>query len=526
MSSNELSSKYYGVKPFLFSIIVGLGILTLVDPLFMWAPPFWDGVTAIFKEGFWLADNNWNLQRLAFEEPGYGAGGARTYFLSLYPFLISLISWGIESPSFLFFILHFLNVAFAVGGLYLLNLLFEHLNMGPYRRAALLVGLSTYPLFLSQTVSLTMEIGLFFFTTLLSFLLVTRSHDRLIPWCILIGFFWKETFIVTAWAAVGVVIIDHYIYRFKPYGDLVRPFGTVVLVTFFISVVYLAHATYESKVFFQGGSDSRLDFALLKAFPNLLMGERVRSELFRRSLPLLPWCACGGALLSLLIAILDRAARRKEDATFSVYLTSHRTLLISILTLALFHTAIALQVNPLPRYYVMVLGPILIGAAILLQTLTLPLQGALLMSLYAANFANCTGWLDTLWFKGKLHSDGFRLERTLAQQQKIREDKTLTKFIEKNHMEPIVASWPYSLLLKDPRYGYVANTVATYNCTRGKPPVECSSPPHSPSYLLFGDSLFDFEPPPLEQVKILWHSKDWNSFLGRLKESESPQIRH
>ena len=138
----------------LFGVFFTLLVCLRHDVLFY--PPYWDSIVGPFAEAIWLANNGFDFVRLAYEVPGYGWGGPRTYFFSWYPSFQAILLRVFPDTSWFLLTNHLLSFGYAATALVAFYRLLRH----RFEIGASLLGcglLMAHPLFITQADAINME---------------------------------------------------------------------------------------------------------------------------------------------------------------------------------------------------------------------------------------------------------------------------------------------------------------------------------------------------------------------------------
>lgn len=472
------------------TLAIFLILLFSADLTWLISPPYWDSLLGNFREGLWLYHNNWNYKALALDQAGYAFGGPRVYFISIYPSLIALLYTITSSPTSVFIVLHLLSLAAAIGLIFCFWKLISILNISLSVRYLTLLVLVTSPVFLAQTMAMNAEIPIAF-AALASLLCVLNC--RFYTAAIIVGcaFLLKANAAVLGASYAAIVIISGY---------SKSKFGIVKVVCSFLIPLCLYHCyVFVESNYFKMPNSSAIEVSS-SALNNALAcwlsacgspkGDYLvlAPDIFLLS----KICAIVGIYLFIKICLL----RRKAFRFFSTgQATAERQQMVSLacgIIVAVYYAAMSIWSVPLPRYLVVVLAPCLL----VLVTISMPrmLRVAVLVLLLSLNVFNYKGDIYAAFLKERYvkTNTGASLETSLRQQLLIHRDIEVARKIESMAGSlDIIATWPYSLLLSDPLYGYVQHGLSV--CSIKATTVFANTPRCSGttgSLFVFGNNVF------------------------------------
>ncbi|MBX7166439.1 MAG: tetratricopeptide repeat protein [Pirellulales bacterium] len=169
-------------------------VLTLALLAWRWpvlsSPPYWDYV-GMWREAMFLADSNFDYDRLIHDEDDVFSGGTKTYVTSVIPTLVAVALKTLPSVKAVLTVYHVTYIALGAG---ILLVAFRLLRprAGTLGAALVVAALLTTPLFIAQLEMLGMEFPVSLLG-LAALLLVTRERFKTAAVCGLAAFFCKAT---------------------------------------------------------------------------------------------------------------------------------------------------------------------------------------------------------------------------------------------------------------------------------------------------------------------------------------------
>ena len=402
-------------------------------------PPYWDSVVGLFPEAIWLRDNGFDYLKLAYAEPGYGHGGARNLFFTVYPAFQALLL-KVFPPQFFLLFNHLWTFGLAALSLTLFYRLLARTN----RAAVAFAGsalLFAHPLFLSQADAINYELAVL----AVSLLAIDRTLSG------------------RAMAGAGLAALAACI---KPTGVIVA----FALFLFQLITIGLSKSKGQSD-----GAPSRKDtfwpLTILIAIGAAAIGQWfLRETLYREA--------------SDTIVVFLRGSIKREvldSPELSVLFTIAALFMVGVawrfwhprtgasrmapsdLMACLFvFSFLCFYVNiipMLPRYFFYCLPFLLYGLIRLIdQAINAPFfTAAILLILSGLVFSNRTGQFYT----PITTRDGFLLERSLEYVEDMRLNLSLAKRLEDHYAGvAIITSPPYAQMLALPELGYVTRPLA------------------------------------------------------------------
>jgi hypothetical protein len=410
--------------PVLFVSLFTLILILRWDVLHF--PPYWDSVVGLFTEALWLKNHDFNYVRLALEEPGYGHGGARNLYFTVWPaFQALLMNWLSDADAFLIFN-HLLTFALAASVLLLFHRLLR-VCFDPWIAAPGTLLLFVHPLFLSQTDAINYEM---------------------------------------ATLACGLLAIDRTLHGHPVKGALIGLLGMYIKPTGIIAVVTLG--LYH----FPGPGRSKAAFRVAAVgLPVFFLQWRLRERFYMEASDTIA-VFLRGSMKRLLIDLPDLLALFAVAALFCVW-TAYQSRMIFrpsrprepqtdippvFIMVGLFlacYVGFYIHIIPmLPRYFLYSLPFLLFTAIAGVQVIfRKPWQKIAVLALIAGLFLiNMRG----PFYPAVITNDGFLLERSLEYMDDMRLNIALAKRMESqyyNHV--VVTSPPYTQMLTMPELGYV-----------------------------------------------------------------------
>ena len=411
-------------------------IIGSADPGFLSTPPYWDSITGIFREAFWIQDHHWDLVSLFFSEPGYKHGGARTYGTSLYVYLIAVL-YSLELPLPVIFItLHLLNLLLLFLIVLICAALLRDRTQSVIYSMVVALPLSICPLLLSQVSAINMEMAVTLSVTLCGYF-ISRERPGLALIALAVGTSVKHSAAIAGPAAAVVLL----------YGTFAWPRRlkwAVALCAISALVALLGHL--ERSIFFCGGTDGAFEFGALYSnfFERLSKGglQSIQRD-------------AASYFFFILIAAVIASCRiaygfiRREALTSQ----SFRLCLFGSLLGFTFLVAASAYSVSLARYCVAVLPISYCGAIVAFDRFSGSLRYCIVvgLTLLLVVLGNSIA-PDTR----PSQNNGFLLERDLRYLAALRRDQFVAQTLEERYGDALIeASWPYSILLSEPRFGYV-----------------------------------------------------------------------
>lgn len=402
-------------------------------PTVLFYPPYWDGVTAVFKEALFLLDHNWDYYHLAFHEEGYRAGGSRTYFLSIYPFFVSLLFAVVENPRVIFAILKLVHVAEFLALLIAIYQLARLLRLPPRQQFLVVAIVGFYPLILGQVFAMNAELDIAL-CAVCAFASFFRSQvSRAFFWSLLAVLFKGNGAFVGLTLAIGSTVwavIDR--------KSLWR--GSVFLIP---PLVFFALILAERFWFFKGGADGQFIFPWV-----LGPSEFVNSvnDSTRFILSCLPDIYIGFLIIICLFGLNLR--NRFNQLREEFYLT----LAAILVWLSFLHFSLNL-----PRYLVSILPIGILVFGCMLHKLSPAFAKWIMISVLVCAVINRNGSLYRWFGFNQKSRNGDTQESTLDYLNSIKDDMRFANRISEMPKEYLFAtSWPFSILMREPRMGYVS----------------------------------------------------------------------
>ena len=457
--------------PFVSALLLPF-VIVAFDPEFFRQPPYWDSVIGVIRESLWLLDNQWDYKKLFFEEPGFSAGGARTYGLSLYPLLASILIASL-GPSAAYTVLHLLSLLTGAGVAYYFTSMLQKAGYRPSEAWLFSLALICWPLFRTQSVAINMEIFIAFLFIYTAHQFAIRSDTR--AWCsCTLALFTKFTGALAVFSYLIAALSDN---RIKLPSKKALWFAIPLSLSLILP--YL-----ESSLFYSGGSNVRaISFGrLLRPYELVLclIGGYTSLNLWR-CVPDFLFLSVSNLILCPVIIV--RYLRYSLDEGPERY--KARLLLFSSILCSLFHIASSLHAHVLSRY-VVVTWPLLLFVLIFVipkRKVRTASRATLLLAL--GFLLNSEGTIYGMPNREVLQNNGHLLEHTLTYKKLIFGDMELLERISALPHNIVIATCrPYTYLVSDPRYGYVQTPHHVFDFCFTSTPIETAD------FILKPDNIF------------------------------------
>ena len=399
-------------------------------------PPYWDSIVGLFAEAIWLAENDFDYLRLAYEIPGYGAGGPRISFFSLYP-AFQAILLKLIPDSYLFLMLnHLLTFCFAA----IVLVAFYRLLCIRGNAWFALAGttlLMMHPMFLSQTDAINMEMPALA-ATLLGIVMTVQNRPISGALAVILALSIKPT------AVIGVIVVFVYHALTANQGQNKKAMILLGIAILSVPVQWWLRGTFNQEtndmlvVFFRGSLKQVL-FDMPDFFALFVIG--------------------GVSCCAIAVTILRNCSLLRIGLLIRSFGEYNRTPtgrmnLIMILFFVFFTGFYIHIVNILPRY-------LLYCLPVLLYFLTTGLLTVLKRPQMVIAAVTVLIFLQLANREGRLYmpdsgNNGFILERSLEYLDDMHLNRQLVRHLEDNYRNhTIVTSWPVAQMLTIPGLGYV-----------------------------------------------------------------------
>ena len=433
-----------------FLLLLGLHYEELTDP------PFWDDLMGFHRQALFLADHHFDFAALA-KTGDFWEGGAQVYRWPHLPSLLYGVGYALLPAAAVRLAGHLLNLALLAAAAAMLA------RLAGVRRWWWWAAALANPLLASQAASLGQEPWL-----VLAFMGVVLSLwcDR---WCaawgwLIFGALVKPMMIVPA-AAMTLFALWRFIRR-RDRRSVFRLGVSAALLAVLIAMLL-------------GDSDGAVQEHLLA------VAAAREAEHFIRYFPLV-----GAALAAALLLALTRRSRWRGRGG--------ERLLLLLLLQGCFWGCYLLYSVPLPRY---------VGAAVMPLYLLLarglagwPRRARLAAGALLLGGAVMGGGELLPPLPQHLAASGEFRERSRESVWLLKADRQLCREIEAycgKERLPVVAKWPYVMMLAEPRFGYVTKPVADLLCAgilpRDLPQVRAYDPASPPADALYVFAWNSFE---------------------------------
>ena len=433
---NSLRPTIFHSTPILFGIFFLLICVIRYESVFL--PPYWDSIVGLFAEATWLADNDFDYLRLAYEIPGYGAGGPRVYFFSVYP-AFQAILLKLIPESYLFLMLnHLLTFCYATIVLVAFYRLLCIRGNAWFALAGTML-LMMHPMFLSQTDAINMEMPVLA-ATLLGIVMTLRHRPISGALAVILALSLKPTAVI----GVIVVFVYHALTTTANQGQTKKAMVLLGIAILSVPVQWWLRGTFNQEsndmlvVFFRG-SLKQILFDMPDFFALYVVG--------------------GVFFCAMAVTILRNSRLLRIELLIQSFSEYNRTPtgrinLIMILFFVFFTGFYIHIVNILPRY-------LLYCLPVLLYFLTTGLLTVLERPQIVITAVTVLIFLQLTNREGRLYipdsgNNGFILERSLEYRDDMRLNRQLVQHLEEHYRNhTIVTSWPMAQMLTIPELGYV-----------------------------------------------------------------------
>jgi hypothetical protein len=451
------------IKPneFVVVFLVALVALLAFRPESLFNPPYWDAILGPFYEGYWLADHNFDYVWLARYEPDYGKEGARVYFFTIYPGIQAILAKVIPEVGPRLFILHMITRLLAAGAVSSFYRLLRRTFSVSYAVMGALVFVSC-PLFLSQVTMINMEIFLVIATLAAWNRFLDGRHIQAAV-CMIAAYAVKFSSVYVACGFLALYVLT----QLKTKKDLLRlAFYAAPLGFFFVQSI-LGSFLFTDPL--QGGGLDLENFQQKKLVP-------IVKSMYTQS-PVLFMMAALSLLVAavyVVVVVFSRIELRARWLSWGPWnnlravIAEHASVFLCLGLGVVFAFVSISYGHFLPRYFFlqlpMTLTPFFLVGRFRKNQLMMPIC----ISLIAVQVINHRGFIDRKL--SDVHEDGnngFILERSMEYEADMKMNREMCRWLEEHYADtPIIASWPITHMLTDPRLGYVTKPMHVVCATR------------------------------------------------------------
>lgn len=425
-------------------------------------PPYWDSLIGAMHEAVWLYKNQFDYGRLALEMPGFISGGPNVYFFTIYPTIQALMMWCFQNTAMYLAVNHLVVYALAAGTVTLFYMILSEYFSS---KEAILgsVVLLSHPLFLSQSYAINMEMPIVFLIMLgiRSFLKNRPGASAL--W-MLAAFAIKQSAALLSACLATVYLCTQFRKR--------RDFIHWILLMFPLSLMFVLQ--YVGKKYFVDYGNMGLQPENLKVMTNLLAMVK-RSFALTADVYIILIAVSLGIGITLAVNLyrnLSARSRNRKNPPELLHrvqdtLATREVWLLCWLAGLAMLSATLIQIVILPRYLLVAVPCIYLGAMLLGKRLPGRAFGLFLVALIGFHCINIKGFAYRQISNAHIHNDGFVLERTLEYEEDTRLNIKISAYLEEDYADQnIIAAWPLTHMLAEPRFGYVSKPLTVVSADR------------------------------------------------------------
>lgn len=419
----------------LVAFLMSFLILLIFNLDRMLDPPYWDGIGGIYSQGIWLKNNGFSILKLL-DQPHVDYGGPRANIFLIWPLFYGLLVTYLNPPA-TFFILHLVNIAFAA----LAIVIFYHLIYRKGDQSLVLIWILAgvlNPIWSGQIAGIYVDLPL---ATVIGvcLLFIRKQRYGTASLICLLGFFIKPSVIIFSLALLITAIVV-FVLKWEPFreiGPLFLPFPAIFLL-------------------------SRVDFYPLEVNWQLFQSIRIFCGLTPTFFPSLIIQAGLVFLLTIFMPLKIPFMDKRIDPREKI------TLLVAWLFVYGFLLSFTLYSWVMPRYFVMIVFPLIY----LLTRLISSQRGVMVLGLLALLYGsfNQQGQLLPALPLHQARTGNF-LERSREYLKDLDGNRAVCQYLERNHSDhPILTKEPFTQMLTLPDLGYIKKA-HSHIVNRGRYPL-------------------------------------------------------